>query len=92
MRRVVVRPLVLPILNIGGQSKDEVVLVVQGHDGDVTRRGCELEAGAGIVDRGRGTHSSVYSQCPRHEWLAGRFPPSSAMLCSTQNQRVRRRG
>ena len=84
---MVVCPLSLPILNADGQVKDEAALAVWGQGGDIMRRGCKLEAGAGVV------HILVsMANGPRHEWLVGRFPPSDIVPYSAQKQRVRGRG
>ena len=62
----------LPISNAGGQGKDGEASVVRGSGGDVTRRGCELEVGAGIADRECGVHPRVGTQRPERGWLGVR--------------------
>lgn len=84
---VVALPLAPPISYDGVQGRDGVVSAVRGHGGDVTWRGCELEAGAGIANHRRGAHPRVRGQWPEGERLrvAGdraRCSGTGALLCS----------
>ena len=67
-------PLALPISNTGGQAKDGVASAVWGYDNDVTWCGCELEAGTGVMDHGRGAHPSVCGQWPKARIPSGEIP------------------